>query len=226
VPGVHVFTPRSHRKAGSGSTGWGRARRQIRRSERDVQSLLDACEFSTCFVNGDGQIVVTNRAWRQARSGDTGGRLPVDGAYLDIWETATCTNKDVPETIAVGLGRLLAGEPGQLTVDYPCATGESDRWISLRIARLHGVPGAVLSHVSVSAADLSAPTSPDQGWWTRAGEPLIVHHLEAARDQYGHGRAMCGVESVAWRRAEGANVVGAACPRCGAALREKLGRHE
>ena len=58
-----------------------------------LESLLDVMEYSTCVVNDDGDIVATNRAWRQASSGACGRGLPVAGPYLDIWAPVGCDNR-------------------------------------------------------------------------------------------------------------------------------------
>ncbi|HEY4313984.1 MAG TPA: EAL domain-containing protein [Actinomycetes bacterium] len=172
----------------------------MRYDESLVQSLLDVMESSTCVVDSSGEIVATNRAWRQAGSGASGSRLPVGGHYLDIWKPATRTDPDVAAQISEGLKRLLGGLPDQVTVDYPCTTGDNERWISLRMTPLHEIAGAVLSHVDISAAKLSARAMSYQSlhdpltqlpnrdllrdrlrqalaWAERTGRPVVVAFL-------------------------------------------------
>jgi diguanylate cyclase (GGDEF)-like protein len=130
--------------------------RQVRHDERLVQNLLDVIEASTCVVDRHGDIVATNEAWRLARSGDDGAPLPTTGSYLDIWQAGRNADPDVAAQISVGLERLLSGKPDRFTFDYPCVTGDAERWISLRIAPLDEISGAVLSHVDISAAKQAA----------------------------------------------------------------------
>ncbi|MDX6278966.1 MAG: hypothetical protein QOH03_37 [Kribbellaceae bacterium] len=210
-----MLTPRNRRKASHVS----RARRgpggRIGHDERLVQSVLDVIESSTCVVNGKGDIVATNRAWQQASSGENGGQLPLHGHYLDIWQPATCSDPDVVTRISVGLERLLAGQPEQFTVDYPCTVGDNERWISLRVTPLHEISGAVLSHVDISAAKLSARAMTYQSlhdpltelpnrdllrdrlrqalaWTERTGRPVAVafvslDHFKRVNERLGHG---------------------------------------
>jgi diguanylate cyclase (GGDEF)-like protein len=172
----------------------------MRYDESLVQSLLDVMESSTCVVDSAGSIVATNRAWRQAVSGANGGPLPVAGDYLDIWEPAPRTDPDVAAQISEGLERLLRGQPDQVIVDYPCTTGDTERWISLRMTPLREISGAVLSHVDISAAKQSARAMSYQSlhdpltqlpnrdllrdrlrqalaWAERSGRPVVVAFL-------------------------------------------------
>jgi diguanylate cyclase (GGDEF)-like protein len=113
-------------------------------------------ESSTCVVDKAGDIVATNRIWRQASLGDTGRRLPVDGPYLDVWGAATGSQRAVAQNISAELQRLLGGESDKFSVDYAFTTGDRERWISLRVAALPEISGAVLSHVDITAAKVLA----------------------------------------------------------------------
>jgi diguanylate cyclase (GGDEF)-like protein len=128
----------------------------MRHDQGLLESLLDVMEHSTCVVNSDGDIVATNRAWRQASSGAGGTGLPVKGPYIDVWAAAVGDNRVIAEKISVGLELLLGGESDKFSIDYAFAGGDKERWISLRITPLHEISGAVLSHVDISAATLSA----------------------------------------------------------------------
>jgi EAL domain-containing protein (putative c-di-GMP-specific phosphodiesterase class I) len=130
--------------------------RRARHDQSLLESLLDVMEYSTCVVNSDGDIVATNRAWRQASSGAGGSGLPVDGPYRDVWAPASGDYRLVAEKISVGLELLLSGESDKFSIDYAFASGGKERWISLRITPLPEISGAVLSHVDISAATLSA----------------------------------------------------------------------
>jgi diguanylate cyclase (GGDEF)-like protein len=215
-------------EAGISSRSRRDANRRTRHNQRLVQSLLDIMESSTCVVNNHGEIVATNRAWRQASSGEDASPLPVDGHYLDIWEPAIGADPDVAAKISMGLNRLLGGQPDEFTVDYPCKTGDTERWISLRIAPLHEISGAVLTHVDISAAKLSARAMSYQSlhdpltnlpnrdllrdrlqqalaWTERTGRPVVVAFLSLdgfsrVNERLGHsaGDELLRVVSARW----------------------------
>jgi diguanylate cyclase (GGDEF)-like protein len=153
-----MLRPRDRSRSSASSRKHGGVQRQFRHSQRLVQNLLDVMEPSTCVVDNRGQIIATNHAWRLAAYVDESGHLPVAGSYLDIWQESVGADQDVRAQISAGLDRILAGGPDRLTVDYPCRSGDAERWISLQMAPLHEISGAVLSHVDISAAKLAART--------------------------------------------------------------------
>ena len=86
-------TPRGLRKASTRSSLPVDPSGRTGHDQSLLESLLDVMEHSTCVVNSDGDIVATNRAWRQASSGAGGRGLPVAGPYLDIWAPVGCDNR-------------------------------------------------------------------------------------------------------------------------------------
>jgi diguanylate cyclase (GGDEF)-like protein len=195
-----VPTPRSPRQASTSSRFPGGPGRLTGRDKSLVESLLDVMEYATCVVNSDGDIVATNQAWRQAFSGTRGIALAVEGRYLDVWVPAVGDNRVVAEKIAVGLDLLLRGESDTFSIQYAFANGDKERWISLQITPLHEISGAVLSHVDISAATISARAMSFQSlhdpltqlpnrdllgdrlrqalaWAERTGKPVVVAFL-------------------------------------------------
>jgi GGDEF domain-containing protein len=211
--GSNVSTAKMPRRASTRSKL--RPNRTGRHDESLLQSLVDMVESSTCVVDRDGDIVATNRAWQQAFLGDTSSRLPVDGPYLDVWRTATGPQRAVAQKISAELQRLLGGESDKFSVDYAFTSGDRERWISLRVAALPEISGAVLSHVDITAAKVLARAMSYQSlhdpltelpnrdllrdrllqalaWAERTGRPVVVAFLSLdafgrVNERLGHG---------------------------------------
>ncbi len=121
--------------------------------ERLAVRLLDSIEASTCAVDGRGDIVAANRAWRDFGSdnGGDGARTSVGVSYLAVCDAATGPDADAGRQVAQGLRQVLSGSRSRFELDYACPSPQQQRWMSVRITPLPE-SGAVLSHVDMTAA--------------------------------------------------------------------------
>ncbi|MFP5219907.1 MAG: putative bifunctional diguanylate cyclase/phosphodiesterase [Actinomycetes bacterium] len=122
------------------------------RYERIARSLLDAIESPTCAVDGDGVVVAVNAAWQRfgLEHGADLSRCGEGADYLAVCRAAAADGDETAAAVADGLLDVLAGRRARFERDYACVT--DDRWFSVRITPMNGMPGAVISHVDVTAA--------------------------------------------------------------------------
>ncbi len=109
-------------------------------------------------LDGAGQIVDTNEAWRLfAHLND--GTLRATGPavnYLEVCDRAAADGVEGAAEVAAGLRQILAGERDQFDFEYPCPSPTEDRWFLLRASSAPVAEGAgvVLFHVDITARKL------------------------------------------------------------------------
>ena len=122
-----------------------------------ARGLLDALEAPTCAVVADGGIVAVNEAWRtfMAVNGGAETGCGEGNNYLEACDVVPADSEETRDARAVadGLRSVLAGRRTRFQHEYACPGPGLDRWFSVRIApaEIDGAPGAVISHVDVTA---------------------------------------------------------------------------
>jgi len=120
-------------------------------------AILDALPAKVALLDAAGAIIATNAGWRGAGCdpADTPG---VGLNYLEVCDRAEGEGAEYAAASAAGIRQVLAGERGQFSLDYPCASPENpDGWFRLLAAPLPGLerPGAVVAHIDVTAEHLA-----------------------------------------------------------------------
>lgn len=114
---------------------------------------LDALSAEVALLDGTGQIVAVNRAWRDfARlNGFECADAGVGTNYLAICDGAQGTAEAEAHTIASGLRAVLAGQQSATYVEYPCDSPDEQRWFQVRASGFdwEGHRYAVVSHESL-----------------------------------------------------------------------------
>jgi diguanylate cyclase (GGDEF)-like protein len=122
-----------------------------------ARGLLDAEEAPTCAVGPDSVIVAVNEAWRlfMAANGAQPERCAEGSSYLAACDAVPAESIDSVAAIelAEGLRSILAGSTLRYQQEYACHSPNEERWFSVRVApaEVDDAPGAVISHVDVTA---------------------------------------------------------------------------
>jgi hypothetical protein len=134
--------------------GWG--------EDVPVRDALDTLPMNAAVVDEDGEILFTNRAWREFAAANEA----VDDARADTFGAnyfaATDTTGDVYARNADdGLRAVLAGEREQFSLEYPCHSEDEKRWFLMRANRFlaDGRPHAVVVHVDITERKLAELTA-------------------------------------------------------------------
>lgn len=116
-------------------------------------SSLSALPERICVLDGDGTIVLTNRAWDQAALAK-GAELTRCGAgrnYLRICRAAMGKSAKGAAKAAAGIESVLQGTLPRFTLDYPCPSPERTAWFQLSVMPLRRPrSGAVISHFDIT----------------------------------------------------------------------------
>jgi PAS domain S-box-containing protein len=135
-------------------------------SEGDLaRATLDTFPINVAVVDGDGHIVLTNRAWQAfaRQEGDVEDHEELGTNYL----TAATVDDDDAEAAVAGLRAVVDGDREQFELEYPCHSPDERRWFIMRVSPVvvDGERGAVVAHANITdrkEAELAADERADQ----------------------------------------------------------------
>lgn len=129
--------------------------RDVLASERLAQVTLDALGARMVILDGQGEIVAANRAWR----GFFGGRTPGSvGNYLRYSEHLDhASGRDAATYLAPGLRAVLSGVERSHLQEYSQELEGERHWFVCRIERFgtEEAPRVVVSHEDITALKLA-----------------------------------------------------------------------
>ncbi|AJY71908.1 histidine kinase [Geobacter sulfurreducens] len=125
-----------------------------RRSERFFHATIDSLTAPVAILNGEGDIVTVNRAWRKFAD-ENGGLHPnhfIGYNYLGLCDNVKGDDAVTASAVARGIRELIAGRINEFHVDYPCHSPDEQRWFQVRVTRLeNGSRGRVaVVHENIS----------------------------------------------------------------------------
>ena len=124
-------------------------------SERFNRATLDALSAQVAVLEATGNIVATNRAYRDfAEANETSWQTVSEGSnYLTICDRAAATGDADAAAAARAIRQVLAGEHESWVHEYPCHSADEQRWFYCRVTKFPG-EGAV--HVAVAHENITA----------------------------------------------------------------------
>ncbi|SDM06287.1 Predicted DNA binding protein, contains HTH domain [Halogranum gelatinilyticum] len=121
-----------------------------------AQATLDALPTQVAIINYDGDIVYTNRSWREfARDNDYPGPPEMMGEnYLSVCDGSS--GADATDA-ATGIRSVLDGDRDEFSLEYPCHGPDERRWFTMRTIRFRhdGDRFALVLHLNVTERKLS-----------------------------------------------------------------------
>ena len=131
-----------------------RAREAADRLEAQTQlDILNAIPAHVALVDPEGVILATNESWRRFATANLlqGPEFSIGQNYLKVCERATGPCSEEARDAAAGIGRVLRGEVGAFTIEYPCHSPTEQRWFRLEASPLRaGRGGAVVMHINIT----------------------------------------------------------------------------
>lgn len=131
------------------------ARRPVAESRDFLQATLDSLVAHVAVLDGQGKIIMTNRAWARF-AGENGARTGAsEENYLAVTDAAI--GGESAARAADGLRSILAGLRSEFSLEYPCHSPTVERWFVMHATRYAGAGEAriVVTHVDVTSRMLS-----------------------------------------------------------------------
>jgi PAS domain S-box-containing protein len=128
-----------------------------------ARATLDTFPINVAVIDAEGDILLTNRAWREF-AGDQ--RERDDDVGVNYFAAADADDADTDAAVD-GIRSVLDGEREKFRMEYPCHSPDSQQWFMMRVSAVDvdGERGAVVAHVDITdrkEAELSAEERADQ----------------------------------------------------------------
>jgi len=175
-------------------------------SEIPFFDAIRALPTIACVVGPEGEILVTNDAWRRFEGDEDSPAPPSEGEhYLEACQRMA--DDPYATELAEAFERLLAGEIEDYRTTYPSPTADGDRWFDLLAFRLdvEGGPYVLAQHVDATAQtqaeldtqeqverlealarvlshDLRTPLSVASGYCRLLGDEVESEHLDKVEE--------------------------------------------
>ncbi len=137
-----------------------RAREVIELEKAEIQvAILNAIPAHVALIDPEGIILATNDSWRRFATANLlqGPEFALGQNYLKVCERATGPCSEEAKDAAVGIRRVLRGEAGEFSIEYPCHSPTEQRWFRLMATALHEGfrGGGVVMHLNITERKLA-----------------------------------------------------------------------
>lgn len=121
--------------------------------EELLACAVDAILSNICVLDGAGNIVAVNQAWRDFASRNSAAVSDgfVGENYLTLCDAVVGDDAPVAAAVAAGIRGVLRGDIHESSHNYPCHSPSEQRWFSVRITKFQGDdPHVAISHVNIT----------------------------------------------------------------------------
>ena len=137
-----------------------RAREVVELRKAEIQrAILDAIPAHVALLDPEGIILATNERWQRFAKANLlqGPEFSLGQNYLKVCERATGPCSEEAKGAAGGIRRVLRGEVGEFTIEYPCHSPTEQRWFRLIATALHAGcgGGGVVMHLNITERKLA-----------------------------------------------------------------------
>jgi two-component system, cell cycle sensor histidine kinase and response regulator CckA len=150
-----------------------------------LRSTLDGLESHVAVVDAAGEILLTNKAYRDFAdlNGVAAAAVSERANYLAVCDAAQGVDAAYAHRFAQGLREVLAGQRAVFELEYPCDAPDEARWFLVRVTLLagDGPRRAVVAHENITQRKLAEESLRLQV--TRAEGLLALPALADGRDE-------------------------------------------
>lgn len=126
--------------------------------ETFLRSILTSLNESIAVIDQEGNIIETNKAWKDfAKENDGLPEFTGDGTnYIKTCEHAIESGETNVVPILKAIKQVLTGFKKNFEFEYPCHSATERRWFRMKISPLYGkINGAVVTHSDISLQKLT-----------------------------------------------------------------------
>ncbi|AFZ73386.1 bacterio-opsin activator domain-containing protein [Natronobacterium gregoryi] len=141
-----------------------------------AEAALDTLPITVAVLDGNGNILLTNRAWDELdRDGKT------DHVGVNYVATARMAEQDeYARRAADGLEAVLAGDRDSVSMEYPCQTPAQKQWFLMRASRftVDGEDRVAVLHLEITDRKLAEIEADEAAQRLREEQQSLEHVLE------------------------------------------------
>ncbi len=124
-----------------------------------ARAILDVLDVHVALLDGDGVILLTNRAWNDfaalnpMEDGEIPSHVSIGTNYLGICRKASGSSAENAYAAYRGIKDVLTGKKRQYVLQYACHSPVKQRWFEMKVSPLKGLrPRQVaVVHTNVTA---------------------------------------------------------------------------
>lgn len=126
-------------------------------TELFARATLDSLSAHIAIIDGSGEIVAVNKAWREfATANNATGNVSEGANYLGVCDSAAGDQSGYAAAFAEGIRAVLRGEREEFAMEYPCHSPTEHRWFIGRVTLFRNdTPQAVVSHENITQRKLA-----------------------------------------------------------------------
>jgi len=121
---------------------------------RELSSLLNTLSTHVAIIEGTGDVIAVNEAWRDfaESNGAVLSKVTEGTNYLRVCESASGDQSECAAAFAEGIRSVLSGELEEFEMEYPCHSPDEPRWFVGRVLpfRNGSTPQAVVIHENIT----------------------------------------------------------------------------
>ena len=142
------------------------AKEEETQRSQELQQTLDSLSAHIAILDGSGEIIAVNDAWRAfaEANGDDPENVSEGANYLRVCESATGPNSEEAAAFAEGIKSVLSGRRESFEMEYPCHSPTERRWFIARVTPFfcNEKPWAVVAHENITERKLAEEALQDQ----------------------------------------------------------------
>ena len=120
----------------------------------ELSSLLNTLSAHVAIIEGTGDVVAVNKAWRAfaESNGAVLSKVTEGTNYLRVCESARGDQSEYAAAFAEGIRSVLSGKLEEFEMEYPCHSPDEPRWFLGRVLpfRNGSTPQAVVIHENIT----------------------------------------------------------------------------
>ncbi|HET7479447.1 MAG TPA: ATP-binding protein [Rubrobacteraceae bacterium] len=126
-------------------------------TELFARATLDSLSAHIAIIDGSGEIVAVNKAWREFAAANNATDNVSEGVnYLHVCDSAVGDQSGYAAAFAEGIRAVLRGEREEFAMEYPCHSPSEHRWFIGRVTLFrNNTPQAVVAHENITQRKLA-----------------------------------------------------------------------
>lgn len=124
-------------------------------SQHFLQSTLDALSAHIAILDEQGVIIAVNAAWNRfaQQNNFLGASYGIGVNYISLCEAAVGDCATEGSTVAKGIRKVVSGQTGEFSYEYPCHSPQEKRWFMVCVTRFKGKgpTRVVIAHENITA---------------------------------------------------------------------------
>ncbi|RKD98195.1 bacterio-opsin activator domain-containing protein [Halopiger aswanensis] len=140
-------------------------------------AALETLPITVAVLDDDGEILLTNRSWREFEAGETDDHVGYDYVATAAMDA---DDDEHAQRATEGLESVLEGERDSFSMEYPCHSPDQKRWFMMRAGRFTADDAVRVTvvHLEITERKLAEIAAEESAEQVREEHRALEHVLE------------------------------------------------